>query len=346
MSENELSDLLSRFGLDELDWSSFFTYDFEQDGYKNSPPDILYKYLSPGNFERFSKNLKLRVSQKPVLNDVFEFRGRAKEVIDNRFRTSIRLALDTALKKLLARPDFLVFLLRKAALHDGILITPEMAGLLNAIVLDPISKGALQEFISSHLKNWEDMLNEHLDEMASALNNPFATEFMLQRAGMLCLSANPLNQPMWAHYADNGKGAVVGIRTSSNCFFRPPAPVKPRSAILGKVRYSNEIAECVFDDLYSIFLNKHTDWSYEQEWRGIYKLDELELSGNDPNGHEIYLIEFSPSDIAEIYFGYNADLDRVMDLQVPMIISGVSARTCYVTGFSVEGLVAEHCVGD
>ncbi|MGU9981681.1 DUF2971 domain-containing protein [Phreatobacter sp. HK31-P] len=344
MSGSALGNLLEQYGLDDIDWSDFFSYDLEQNGYQENPPDILYKYLSPGNFAKFCTTRTLRVSQKSVLNDVFEFRGRAKSVIDERFKSGISRALRLIFRRLIDRPDFLFAMLKQTAIQNRIFITPDQSALLGHMVLNPRLKAQIQDFINSKISDIEVLIAQNIERLADLLNNSFAIEDMLRGVGMLCLAERPLNQPMWAHYAEGEKGAVVGIRTSSTRFFRPPSTPVPGASILGRVRYSDDIAECIFDDVYSVFLNKSLDWSYEREWRGIYKLEETSIVGSDPAGSDIHVIEFDVSDIAEIYFGYNFDIETSMERLVPLIAAGVSARTCYVSGYSVEGLVAEHCV--
>jgi hypothetical protein len=288
--------------------------------------------------------MSLRVSQKPVLNDIFEFRGRAKEIIDVRFKEGMKASLRHVFERLIQRPDFLAFMVKKAAIQAGFFPTPDQMATLSTILLSPEGKDLVSGEFSQLMSGWEENVNVILDVMAEAMNSPFATEILLKDVGVLCLSEKPLNQPMWAHYADGGRGAVVGVSTRSKRFFRPPSEKPPKASSLGQVRYSDVIVEALFDDVYSMFLNKNSDWAYEKEWRALYPTGECECVGQDQNGHDVYLVQLDPEDIKEIFFGYNFKYDDVMEMATLLILAGVKARTCFVTGLSVEGLKAEFCV--
>ena len=85
-------------------------------------------------------------------------------------------------------------------------------------------------------------------------------------AGVLSLTERPDNLVMWAHYADQHRGFVIGFDSKHPWFEASDAF---RVNVLAKVRYANDrpskgLKTLTLEDTY---LTKSLDWSYEEEWR-------------------------------------------------------------------------------
>lgn len=112
--------------------------------------------------------------------------------------------------------------------------------------------------------------------------------------GILCLTVNPHSERMWNEYAQNGTGFVMAFDTTHVGFKQMTAPrgVHP-------IMYSGEgfptflgmIEKDPFEPLY----RKRLKYSYEQEWRSLRLLKDLELHPND-----VFLALVDPSSVVEI----------------------------------------------
>lgn len=98
---------------------------------------------------------------------------------------------------------------------------------------------------------------------------------------------NSENELMWAHYAQNSKGACLEFDFSSmlniqNC--------------LGKVHYTNEIPmaeELTFIEIKRLFSIKRKAWEKEEEWRVLV--------------NDIDKVRFEPKNLKRILFGARMD---------------------------------------
>jgi hypothetical protein len=107
--------------------------------------------------------------------------------------------------------------------------------------------------------------------------------------------------PMWAHYADEHRGFVIGFDTGSAFFSQAIADRKLRP-----VRYQQErvsLTRGLLPDQPSvkpdaIFRTKSLDWAYEQEWRWVECCDPSQ---------PIYLRPIPSDSIREVVLGYRID---------------------------------------
>jgi len=108
---------------------------------------------------------------------------------------------------------------------------------------------------------------------------------------------------MWSHYAQHHRGAAFGLDMRHSCFklgYRTEfAKVRYRQK-----RYPVEALLPVGNrellrQLKAVISTKSPDWEYEQEHRGIYRLDEL--IGPDEKGY--YFLNIEGAAIREIIFG-------------------------------------------
>lgn len=120
----------------------------------------------------------------------------------------------------------------------------------------------------------------------------------LRSTAILSLTRNPLNSLMWAHYAAEHKGFVIGYEVKDKFFQCEESniiPVQKGNVIYTKTKpvlrtstklttmLCNFIDGIPYDDLKvlelvnHLFLNKDTIWSYEEEVRIVKRLHNLTM---------------------------------------------------------------------
>ncbi|MGB7568285.1 MAG: DUF2971 domain-containing protein [Chitinivibrionales bacterium] len=124
-----------------------------------------------------------------------------------------------------------------------------------------------------------------------------------QKIGIVCMSEARDVIQMWAHYADNHKGIVVGIEESEfvrdreaiiTVCYRDKMVLFPVTGNLDKLnQYTTKYVTEVLG-------RKETHWSYEKEVRLYVNLEE-----KDTDGH--YYINIPCHAIKEIYLGLRSD---------------------------------------
>lgn len=169
--------------------------------------------------------------------------------------------------------------------------------------------------------------------------------------GAFCLSETFDNLLMWAHYAKNHEGFVLGIDPwQVGDAFSTMAPVTyqeiyPRSddarsaasAYLGRKKGREESGAKL---AYQWFFTKSKEWSYEREWRAIRD------SGCDPIAdHKKYdinsqLVEIPPAAMVSLYVGCRSVQNIVAEYvakarEINPDIKAYKCRTSY-TAFALD----------
>jgi hypothetical protein len=162
----------------------------------------------------------------------------------------------------------------------------------------------------------------------TALSNSIRMHSHRSKSGILCLTRNQFNLLMWAHYADNHRGAVVGIDTEIaelNCEIKNIITAKSGSVIYSSIRPTSQglsLPETVDSKsdrttLEKMYLHKSIHWAYEEEVRIVRPInpeyDPLSLVDTLP-----YQDMSIPKDaIKQIYLGsrYTSSLDQEISLQ-------------------------------
>lgn len=130
-------------------------------------------------------------------------------------------------------------------------------------------------------------------------------EMRMHHIGVICFSENKENLLMWAHYANEHKGLIVGILSIPGCssifnnLFRAdtlinsswgeeysPFDGKPRPISYRKgLRYRNDKFDYDYSNisvegadriLYEVFMQKSDEWIYEQEHRVVLRLEQAD----------------------------------------------------------------------
>lgn len=164
-----------------------------------------------------------------------------------------------------------------------------------------------RESISNLVK--DSSRNHKSNAAADAMRN--GMHQLTKKCGVFCLSEDPKNILMWAHYADNHSGLCLGFDgTSTNEFFGKAQ----------KVKYSDSypIVNIIRDDPQNYHeksvLTKSDHWDYEREWRII----------DHENGAGIY--RYSIDDLKEVIFGLNTDALVINEVKSLLITSGCKPR--------------------
>lgn len=246
---------------------------------------LVYKYMPS---ERFFGNFKLRFTPAEDLNDPREL------VADIRLKDAAAYSRDIVVRNLQS-----AFLQAQIANPD---IEPEV--LWRRIL------AAAEE----HMKSFdvEEKTAEIFDKYMRVTN---------RYVGVLSLTEDPLNELMWAHYADSHKGFVVGLDTQSEFF--QPKPGEPKTCgELMNVIYT-DTTPVVFvepgklDIPKEVFFTKTNKWSYEREWRMVKYLEHAdEVLTHE--GKKIHLFEVPKSAIKEVLFGHKVATDVAERLQAEL----------------------------
>lgn len=133
---------------------------------------------------------------------------------------------------------------------------------------------------------------------------------MNYKSCLLSVSKTARNTVMWAHYADEHKGAIIGIDFDS---IFPDKGIKMDRVNYTEKRPSINILsdfEIPPEAFLRTILTKSSDWEYEHEFRAIFSVDALEdlrtqglASLKDFNNKKTWFLRLNPESIREIVFG-------------------------------------------
>ena len=181
---------------------------------------------------------------------------------------------------------------------------------------DPTIKNKFNEEIAKCLPEGKAFL-DGIFRLSSPEYRSFVLTTMRQSLdetiGILCLTEDPDNLLMWAHYANHNRGFVIEFDEKHGYFDRKEKPGELRR-YLKKVNYSEERPEIILFNLElsdgenidvwinKFFWNKSSVWEYEQEWRMIETLKECKNKIKNDN-QEICLFPIPLDCITGIILG-------------------------------------------
>jgi hypothetical protein len=132
-----------------------------------------------------------------------------------------------------------------------------------------------------------------------------------------CFSTNPLNELMWAHYADNNRGVCLEFDLSKT----PELHEK-----LFPIEYDDNFPEInSMDDLPDALLRKRTAWTNEEEWRIL-----TNCKGVKP---------FDKDALTSIYFGCNVTDETINTIRDLMINNGYKQVSFKKLNFRIKGAI-------
>ncbi len=128
--------------------------------------------------------------------------------------------------------------------------------------------------------------------LRDAIKNGLFGQSLSDNVGICCLTKDPLNLLMWAHYADDHKGFVVEFDIPIESYDKSESEIEFCELLIPhEVNYNQKKPIITFDDslekkLEKQFLTKGKDWEYEQEERVV---DYIRKAGIHPYKREIIL---------------------------------------------------------
>jgi hypothetical protein len=132
--------------------------------------------------------------------------------------------------------------------------------------LDDIRKKRIKISVIDQLNDpFELWCVEQRDKRLRQALRGFKAE-MVERFGMICFSKHWRNPLLWSHYADKHRGICLGFDVDDR-------GLKP-------VAYANERPSLrvppTMESINELLFTKFRDWSYEEELRNWFRLDERE----------------------------------------------------------------------
>jgi len=261
-------------------------------------PSTLYKYVIPARIDTL-ENLKIRFTQPSALNDPFEFNLTfqdiitGKELYDEFLSVDPQQRISEAIDKL---PEA-----ERAILSS---LTPEQ--------LDLLKRQAAQKFFS--FENMDKIRTEHISPHTTAIKEKLKSG-LDKSIGILSLSANATIAPMWASYADNSKGFVIGFDTT-NIFFQRRRSQSDELYHLRKVIYEDmQPIDSISKITTNILIQKNKSWEYEDEWRMLLPLKTANTKITTPEGDEVFLFEIPAAAISHIIFGLKTEDSTIKAVQ-------------------------------
>ena len=259
--------------------------------------DIAYKYVDAEGAKKIISNCSLRFTRPSEMNDPFDVR--IHELIDTELERFLAENLTVHSNQFLQNPA--PYLKSKGIESDA---TEEIINALLALSDEEKSK-LNSELVATDLS----VLYPDLDGMKKRIAEE--TQFVisnLENSGIFCATRNYSNLLMWAHYADQHRGLVLG--------FKPYLPKDSMLTLLEPVIYSEQrpafydpkldwvldpndeeaTRRIIANVLKRINFTKSIHWSYEEELRLVIP-DEV-----NP-GNVASALKYHPEELVEIYFG-------------------------------------------
>ena len=140
----------------------------------------------------------------------------------------------------------------------------------------------------------------------------------------LSLSKSKHSLLMWAHYADNHKGIILGLDTSHRFFNQT---IKPRaSAPFEDTSFCGKMLPVTYDRVRPKFkfglnfseaiLTKSDEWMYEKEYRMFMRKSDCNELAKDKDGNiisHVFLFKIPPDSIKRIIIGERLDHQTVIN---------------------------------
>lgn len=258
----------------------------------------LFKYLPPERVDVLL-NSTIRITQPSALNDKHEALPNltalvSDEMVDQVLQSYYLENLDNdALNGIRQAPVYKKYsdeILREILAKS----TPFLKDFLTELVHE-LNRGLLREILPNHSTLLRDFIDPHL--------------------GVLSLTDNPSSMPMWAHYAKEHEGFVLGFN-GTHPMFHPRENWAQHVGYPIPVEYFNEKPCLTILDVISVkaLFSKHVGWSEEREWRIVLPLAECIKGGNDPRGNSVHLFSYPRNMVRYVVLGANISNSVAQDI--------------------------------
>ena len=276
----------------------------------------LFKYLQPSRIDVLER-LMIKFSRPDDFNDPFESLPfvvglMSPETVESLYEENIETHLDQ-----IKFESVLKYLPKE----DLALIPKEYFPLISSITI-----GQAKEML-----NIKDLFKDLILKYPEKIEGSIATAFKKkwnELFGILCLSEKYDNLIMWAHYAQNHEGFVLGFNSEDPFFFQKRSEYDALRT-LKKVKYKENRPEITFFNIKmsdseladylieNILLTKSNHWEIEDEWRIIFSLKDADEIVDHDN-KKSYLFKFPKELITSIYFGVRIN-DKLRDDMIKII---------------------------
>lgn len=262
---------------------------------KPNLPQTIYKYVSHDSALKILTNGTLRVGRPEGMNDPFDI------YIDDLFNNTLeeiqRRSIPQLIELLESDPD------RFASLTGASANDVRRVFKIMASAPPPARAAAMEEMCATDLEKHDPELAEMRKAMEPELRS---IQAQFRNTGIFCATRNNDNLLMWAHYADQHRGAVIGFRPDvvRDSFFVALEPVRysdvrptfyqPIDDMITKQEALSP--EAISELRRMLVYSKSTHWAYEEELRVV-------IPNYIPDGQDAKFLRFYPTEFSELYLG-------------------------------------------
>lgn len=282
----------------------------------------VFKYVTAEGALRFLDTWALRITPPDQFNDPFEMKPPVDvpdEVVSGALSpAALRDDISRSLMaEMLAHripvdqcnpylPKLVSLMLDDMSTEDEQVLLRELAGwegpefLAGLINVAPLFRREMKQILSS--------------DLLPAINASVQKEvhgFFTRHVGSLCMTRCGCHPLMWAHYADEHRGAVIEFDEEAACFNRPGA-TDDGFGRFAEVVYS-DVRPRLFHDagedaFKTLLLTKAIEWKYEEEVRLLWPLQQADRRVND----SVHLLSVPTTAVRSITLGCRAS-DALID---------------------------------
>jgi hypothetical protein len=262
-------------------------------------PKIIYKYVDQDGARKIIANRTLRFGRPSGMNDPFDV------YIDDLFDVGINEIHQRWVPQLfeILEKDPVGFASQVDADPADVAL---ISGLINSASQDKRA-ALLAGLTPMMLEEFDDSLGAMRDDLEKRRQDIIA---QFQDSAIFCATLSCNNLLMWAHYAQQHRGVVLGFKPDieQDSFLRLMKPVRYtdiRPAFYGHledtIRRGSTFTENDMTEFRDSFIySKSTHWSYEEELR-------IDIPHGVPAGDSATFLNFYPSELCEMYLGVRAD---------------------------------------
>lgn len=278
-------------------------------------PEVFYKYMSARTARIVLESSSLRWSSPLSFNDLSEFQRMP------RFAPTIAEGLRQF-------PHLLLDIVAGTVEIDEEPLPPPSQLLLSILRRMPTSRSTVEEMTAALSAEIADA-----DNQAELALREFTLGLDLEAVRILCVTVAPDNEAMWANYAENHSGCVLGFRhirthdtpllAAKKVNYSEDAPVVGSG--LDLLLYGNTEA-LSSKTVQAICFTKKAPWAYEQEWRAMtYRATPKNSTFSD--------FQFYGDELESITFGPRIDKIIVEELKA---LTRNKFRSCMMHKFEVK----------
>lgn len=168
--------------------------------------------------------------------------------------------------------------------------------------LENISKRRLKLSRINDLSDPFELLGMDLGDSRTRFAFQTTKDWLAERKGILCFSADWSNPVMWSHYADRHKGICLGFEVSKAHFHEVKYAVERPS-----INVKDLVAKGQLDPslVMTLLSTKFEHWKYEKEFRAYLHLED------EPDSDGLYYAKFSDDlKLAQVIAGGCSDDSR------------------------------------